>query len=100
MVDERTGESRLSVDAVHTDSRSLTPGKPLAKPVDFGPTDSLKIILTAQEGKSAKRPHQAFLLLRDAISNLDVSYPLSMKESGEAKVDLVGELGLDRRTAN
>ncbi len=57
--------------------------------MDLGPNDSLKVILTTQEGKSAKRPHQAFLLLRDSSSNLDVSYPLSIKESGKAKVDLV-----------
>ncbi|KAK5089322.1 hypothetical protein LTR70_007119 [Exophiala xenobiotica] len=67
---------------------SLTPGKPLAKTIDLGPTDSLKVILTTQEGKSAKRPHQASLLLKDSSSNLDVSYPLSVKESGKAKVDL------------
>lgn len=72
-----------------TDERSLTPGKPLAKEFDLGPNDSLKVILTTQEGKSAKRPHQAFLLLKDSSSNLDVSYPLSVKESGKAKVDLV-----------
>ncbi|KAK5943017.1 hypothetical protein PMZ80_004022 [Knufia obscura] len=67
---------------------NLTPGKPLAKEFDLGPNDSLKVILTTQEGKSAKRPHQAFLLLKDSSSNLDVSYPLSVKESGKAKVDL------------
>lgn len=64
-------------------------GKPLAKAITLGPSDSLKIILTTQEDKSAKRPHQAFLLLKDATSNLDVSYPLSVKETGKAKVDLV-----------
>ncbi|KAK5104780.1 hypothetical protein LTS08_002673 [Lithohypha guttulata] len=67
---------------------SLTPGKPLAKPIELGSSDSLKIVLTTQEGKTAKRPHQAFLLLRDGASNLDLSYPLSVKESGKAKVDL------------
>lgn len=67
---------------------SLTPGKALAKTVDLSSSDSLKIILTTREGKSAKRPHQAFLLLKDSTSNLDVSYPLSVKESGKAKVDL------------
>jgi len=38
---------------------------------------------------SAKRPHQAFLLLKDSSSNLDISYPLSVKDSGKAKIDLV-----------
>ena len=73
----------------YADLDSLSPGKPLVKTIDLGPTDSLKIVLTTQEGKSAKRPHQAFLLLKDSSSNLDVSYPLSVKESGKAKVDLV-----------
>lgn len=52
-------------------------------------SDSLKIILTTQEGKSAKRPSQAYLLVRDPTTNLDVSYPFSVKESGKAKVELV-----------
>lgn len=73
----------------NTDEKSLSPGKPLAKSIELGPTDSLKIILTTQEGKTAKKPHQASLLLRDSASNLDASYPLSIKESGKAKVDLV-----------
>lgn len=71
------------------DVNSLTPGKLLSKSIDLGATDTLKIILTTQEGKTAKRPHQAFLLLQDTASNLDVSYPLSIKESGKAKLDLV-----------
>jgi len=82
------------------DWRSLTPGKPLAKAIDLGPDDSLKITLTAQEGKSAKKPHQAFLLLKDSSSNLDVSYPLSVKESGKAKFDLVRGQDTGRRGHN
>ena len=62
----------------------------LPKAVQLGAADTLKIILTTQEGKTAKRPHQAFLLLKDADTGLDISYPFSVKESGKAKVDLVG----------
>lgn len=51
-------------------------------------TDTLKIILTTQEGKTAKRAHQAFLILTDPSSGLDISYPFSLKDSGKAKVDL------------
>lgn len=55
----------------------------------LGAGDTLKVILTTQEGKSAKRAHQAFLLLQDPVTNLDISYPFSVKDSGKAKVDLV-----------
>jgi len=70
----------------------LTPSKPLppSDPVKLGAGDTLKVILTTQDGKSAKRPHQAFLLLQDPSTNLDISYPFSVKESGKAKVELVG----------
>ncbi|ETN38843.1 uncharacterized protein HMPREF1541_06884 [Cyphellophora europaea CBS 101466] len=66
----------------------LQPSKPLSSPVSLGAGDSLKIILTAQEGKSAKRPHQASLLLQNPATNLDVSYPFSVKESGKGKIEL------------
>lgn len=71
-------------------SASLSPSKPLTTPVKLGAAETLKVILTTQEGKSAKRPHQAFLLLQDPSKKLDVSYPFSVKESGKAKVELVG----------
>lgn len=63
--------------------------KPLTTPYALSSSDTLKLLLTTQEGGSASRPHQAYLLLKDAASNLDVSYPLSMKASGKAKVELV-----------
>lgn len=79
--------------STRTDSNTgrLTPSKPLSSssPVKLGAGDTLKVILTTQDGKSAKRPHQAFLLLQDPITNLDISYPLSVKDSGKAKVELV-----------
>ncbi|RVX67448.1 hypothetical protein B0A52_08801 [Exophiala mesophila] len=66
----------------------LTPSKPVTSPIKLGPVDTLKVVLSTQEGKSAKRPHQAFLLLQDPATNLDISYPFSVKESGKAKLDL------------
>ncbi|GLI78866.1 hypothetical protein PoHVEF18_007188 [Penicillium ochrochloron] len=66
----------------------FTPSKPLSKPVVFAGADTLRVILTAQEGSSAKRPHQAFLLLKDTQSGLDVSYPFSVKENGKSRVEL------------
>ncbi|KAJ5389635.1 uncharacterized protein N7496_000703 [Penicillium cataractarum] len=66
----------------------FTSSKPLSKPVVFAGADTLRVILTAQEGSSAKRPHQAFLLLKDTQSGLDVSYPFSVKENGKSRVEL------------
>ncbi|KAI1612051.1 dolichyl-diphosphooligosaccharide-protein glycosyltransferase [Exophiala viscosa] len=66
----------------------LTPSTALTTPIKLGATDSLKVTLTTQDGKTAKRPHQAFLLLQDSSKKLDVSYPFSVKESGKAKLEL------------
>ncbi|KAL6243858.1 hypothetical protein RBB50_009292 [Rhinocladiella similis] len=66
----------------------LAPSKALSKPVKLGAADTLKIILTTQDGKTTKRPHQAFLLVQDSSKKLDISYPLSIKESGKAKLEL------------
>ncbi|EHL01074.1 hypothetical protein M7I_2935 [Glarea lozoyensis 74030] len=60
---------------------------PLSKPVELGQADTLKIILTATEAGKPKRPHQAFLLLRDQDTGLETSFPLTVKDSGKGKVD-------------
>ncbi|KAL1959671.1 hypothetical protein VTO42DRAFT_1257 [Malbranchea cinnamomea] len=62
--------------------------QPLPDPVTLQRADTLKLLLTTQEGGSAKVPHQAFLLLKDEDSGLDISYPLSVKDSGKAKLEL------------
>ncbi|KAL8714576.1 MAG: hypothetical protein Q9220_001524 [cf. Caloplaca sp. 1 TL-2023] len=69
--------------------QKLTEGKALPQPISLGPSDTLKILLTTKNGKTPKRPHQAFLLLKDPTSNLDTSFPLSVKESGKGKVELI-----------
>ena len=61
----------------------------LKAPVPLGAGDSLKIILTAKEDGKGKRPHQAFLLLRDRKSGLEATFPFSVKETGKAKVEVV-----------
>ncbi|EXJ65374.1 hypothetical protein A1O7_01715 [Cladophialophora yegresii CBS 114405] len=66
----------------------LVPSQQLSNAVSLGSTDTLKVTLTTQEGKTAKRPHQAFLMLQDQERRLDVSYPFSVKESGKAVVSL------------
>ncbi|KAL3473595.1 Oligosaccharyltransferase subunit Ribophorin II-domain-containing protein [Aspergillus californicus] len=60
----------------------------LSTPVPLGNADTLKIVLTAQEGKSAKSAHQVFLLLQEPNSGLDISYPFSVKTNGKARVEL------------
>ena len=45
--------------------------------------------MTTQEDSSAKRPDQVFLLLKDAQTGLDISYPFSVKDSGKSRVELV-----------
>jgi len=66
----------------------LSDKAPLEKPVELGATDTLKILLTATENGKAKRPHQAFLLLKDQVTGLETSFPLLGKESGKEKLDL------------
>jgi oligosaccharyltransferase complex subunit delta (ribophorin II) len=70
---------------------SIPDNKALSKPVSLGSADTLKVILTAREGRSAKRAHQVFLLLQDPKTGLDISYPFSVKENGKSRVELVRE---------
>lgn len=62
---------------------------PLSKAVQLQANDVLKIVLTATEDGKAKRPNQAFLLLRDQDTGLEATFPFSVKESGKGKVDFV-----------
>ncbi|KAJ5895144.1 hypothetical protein N7495_006835 [Penicillium taxi] len=62
--------------------------KPLSNPVALAGADTLRVTLTAQEGSSAKRPHQAFLLLKDSQTGLDISYPFTVKENGKSRLEL------------
>ncbi|KAJ5949096.1 hypothetical protein N7454_000680 [Penicillium verhagenii] len=61
---------------------------PLPKPVALAGADTLRVTLTTQEGSSAKRPHQAFLLLKDSHTGLDISYPFTVKDNGKSRVEL------------
>lgn len=66
----------------------LAPGRPLSSQLRLGASDTLKLILTVQDDKTAKRPNQAALILKDTQAGLDVSYPLSVKENGKATISL------------
>jgi oligosaccharyltransferase complex subunit delta (ribophorin II) len=67
----------------------LFPGTPLGKQIKLGPADTLKVLLTTTEGKTAKRPHQAFLTLHEPKTGLEESFVFTVKESGKARVELV-----------
>jgi oligosaccharyltransferase complex subunit delta (ribophorin II) len=67
----------------------ISQSNPLTKPISLGATDALKILLTTQEDNKAKRPHQAFLHVKDSESNLETSFAFQVKENGKGKVELV-----------
>ncbi|KAF6805272.1 oligosaccharyltransferase subunit ribophorin ii [Colletotrichum sojae] len=66
----------------------LSATSPLKSPISLGAKDSLKLILTATEGDKAKRPHQAFLILKETESGLEAPFPLELKENGKGVVDV------------
>jgi oligosaccharyltransferase complex subunit delta (ribophorin II) len=72
-----SGAFRISPSAVHD------------KPIQLGPADTLKISLTVTDGKTPKRPQQAFLMLADASGRLDTQLPFLVKESGKGTLSLV-----------
>lgn len=67
----------------------LSPSAPLTAPLTLSASDSIKISLTAKDGKTGARPHQAFLTLREQDTGLDESFPFSVKENGKAKIEVV-----------
>ncbi|OIW26026.1 hypothetical protein CONLIGDRAFT_672930 [Coniochaeta ligniaria NRRL 30616] len=62
----------------------LNAKKPLSKPVTIGSSDTIKITLTAKDNGSGKRPHQAFVVLKDVDSGLEAPFPLTTKDTGKA----------------
>lgn len=60
----------------------------LAPAVSLAPTDTLKIVLTAVEGKTGKKPHQAFLTLHEPSTGVEESFPFSLKDNGKGKVEV------------
>lgn len=63
----------------------------MASAVTLGSADTLKIVLTTTEGKSSKKPHQAFLTLHEQATGLEESFAFSIKDNGKGKVELVGQ---------
>lgn len=56
--------------------------------VTLGHGDKLKVSLTTKDGSKAKRPHQAFLTVKEA-SGLEAPFALTVKESGKGTVEIV-----------
>ncbi|KAK4155553.1 Dolichyl-diphosphooligosaccharide--protein glycosyltransferase subunit 2 [Chaetomidium leptoderma] len=71
-----------------TSKEKLSQKAPLSKPVSLGSTDTLKLLLTAKDNGKGKRPHQAFLVLQEPESGLEAPFPLTVKESGKAAVQI------------
>ncbi|SLM33778.1 oligosaccharyltransferase subunit ribophorin ii protein [Lasallia pustulata] len=66
----------------------LIENKALSQPIQLGASDTLKILLTAQEDKRPKRPHQAFLQIMEPTTGLGTSYALAVRENGKGKIEL------------
>ncbi|KAK2048161.1 hypothetical protein LZ31DRAFT_459366 [Colletotrichum somersetense] len=66
----------------------LSPTAPLKKALSLEAKDSLKLILTAKEGDKAKRPHQAFLVLKETTTGLEAPFALEIKDTGKGVVDI------------
>ncbi|KAI7520053.1 hypothetical protein KC317_g22484, partial [Hortaea werneckii] len=67
---------------------SLTPQSALPGPVSLASGDTLKIALTTTDGKTGKKPHQAFLTLHEPTTGLEESFPFSLKDNGKGKVEI------------
>ena len=92
MVSKRRRTLSLFYEITETKFCRIQANKPLKQAVQLADSDTLKIILTTQDGSTASRPHQAFLSLKEPITGLETSYAFSVKESGKAKLELVSSL--------
>lgn len=77
-----------------TSLHSLSPTSPLSsKPITLTASDTLKVALTATEGKTGKRPHQAFLTFTEQSTGLEESFAFNVRDNGKGKLDVVSERG-------
>ncbi|KAI0384118.1 Oligosaccharyltransferase subunit Ribophorin II-domain-containing protein [Hypomontagnella monticulosa] len=80
---------KAAAGAKEKDTRQFNEKSPLLPtPVTFDSSDSLKLLLTAKEDGKGKRPHQAFLVLREPTSGLEAPFPLTVKDNGKAVVEI------------
>lgn len=88
----------LNLSQLLTMAHRFGPKSPLETPITLGAQDTLTISLTAKDNGKAKRPHQAFLLLKGE-SGLEAPFPLSVKDSGKAKVQIVRSINATTKRA-
>ena len=74
---------------IYHNAYRIVDNKPLGDPLTLGSSDTLKVELVTQESRSQKRPHQAFLLLKDKTTGLDTAYPFNVRDNGKARIELV-----------
>lgn len=55
----------------------------------LGHQDKLKVTVVTKDGSKPKRPHQAFLVVKESISGLEAPFPLTVKDSGKGSVEIV-----------
>lgn len=79
----------LATCPIADNTSRLNVKKPLSTALTFGSADTIKIALTAKDNGKARRPHQAFIVLKDVDSGLEVPFPLTTKETGKAVVSIV-----------
>lgn len=60
----------------------------IRKTLALGHADTVMVSLTTTEGSKPRRPHQAFLLLKEP-SGLEAPFPLTVKDSGKGVVEFV-----------
>lgn len=72
-----------------TSYASFGPQSPLKTPVTLSAQDTLTVSLTAKDNGKAKRPHQAFVLLKDQETGLEAPFPLTIRDTGKGNVKIV-----------
>jgi oligosaccharyltransferase complex subunit delta (ribophorin II) len=74
-----TIESHYRFDAADRVRNTLT----------LGHQDKLKVTVVTKDGSKAKRPHQAFLVVKESTTGLEAPFPLTVKDSGKGSVEIV-----------
>jgi len=91
----------LFADCYPATLHRFTQKSPLSQSIPFSTTETLKITLTAQEKGKGKRPHQAFLVLRETTTGVEAPFPLTVKDNGKATLEIVRPLApLQNKTKN
>ncbi|PHH66266.1 hypothetical protein CDD81_7859 [Ophiocordyceps australis] len=68
--------------------QSFTSSEQVKQTITLGYDGALKLSLTTKEGTKPKRPHQAFLMVKEPSSGLETSFPLKVKDSGKATAQI------------